>query len=502
MQTFRVLSSVIAILVCLALPAARAAAADEKDVDNSVVKIFATKRAPDALHPWRKQGPQDVSGTGVVIDGKRILTNAHMVLYASQVFVQPSQSDEKLSATVEAIGPGIDLAVLKLEDESFFEKHEPLKRAATLPQVKDSVLVYGYPEGGSSLSITKGIVSRIEFSPYYTTAGLRIQIDAAINPGNSGGPALVDGKMIGLIFSRLRTSDNIGYIIPVEEIELFLTDAADGTYVGKPALYDQLQTLENDALRAKLGLDKKTSGMVVHEPDRSSADYPLKKWDLITKIGEHDVDNMGMVQVGNDLRLRFHYFVQKLVKDNKVPLTIVREGKKLEIELPVSVDHNDLVIDLKTKYPPYFLYGPLVFSPVTTEFLSGFDRAGGVYSLLAQISSPLATRRGDRKRFPGEELVVIPSPMFPHKIAKGYSNPMTKVVKEVNGVPIRNLKHLVETLRDTKEKYITIVFDDRNSETLVFDRIEMLKATDEVLNDNGVRQQCSDDLAAIWENKR
>ena len=98
------------------------------------------------------------------------------------------------------------------------------------------MLAYGFPTGGTSLSITKGIVSRIEFVPYsFPTSGLRIQIDAAINPGNSGGPAVAGDKMIGLAFSHMVNAENIGYIIPNEEIELFLKDVADGQYDGKPA---------------------------------------------------------------------------------------------------------------------------------------------------------------------------------------------------------------------------------------------------------------------------
>ena len=100
------------------------------------------------------------------------------------------------------------------------------------------------------VSITKGIISRIEFTGYSVSAqGLRIQIDAAINPGNSGGPAVVNDEIVGLAFSHLQMAQNIGYIIPVEEIELFLQDVADGHYDGKPAMYDDLQTLENPALR-------------------------------------------------------------------------------------------------------------------------------------------------------------------------------------------------------------------------------------------------------------
>ena len=241
--------------------AATNAAAGSGAIENSVVKIFSTVRYPDPYQPWTKQPPADITGSGVVIEGRRILSNAHVVNYASQVQIQANQAGDKISATVEFIAPGIDLAVLKLDDEKFFDTHPALALARTLPGVKDVVLAYGYPEGGNSLSITKGIVSRVEFAPYnFQVPGLRIQIDAAINPGNSGGPAVVGDKMIGLTFSRLVNADNIGYIIPSEEIELFLQDIADGHYDGKPAMYDSLQTLENPALRSFLKLPPNVGG--------------------------------------------------------------------------------------------------------------------------------------------------------------------------------------------------------------------------------------------------
>ena len=237
------------------------------NLGNAVVKVFATLRMPDPYRPWAKQAPQDITASGVVIEGHRILTNAHAVLYSSEVQIQGTGAGDKIAASVEAVAPGIDLAVLKLDDDSFFATHAPIARASALPQIKDAVLAYGFPMGGTSLSITKGIVSRIEFVSYnFPVSGLRIQVDAAINPGNSGGPAIAGDKMIGLAFSRLGDAQNIGYIIPNEEIELFLKDIADGRYDGKPAFFDDLQTLENPALRSFLKLDKAVSGIVVHQP--------------------------------------------------------------------------------------------------------------------------------------------------------------------------------------------------------------------------------------------
>src|SRR6202167_5173850 len=319
-------------------------AADQAEapaLENSVVKIFSTMRSPDPFKPWTKQGPSDVTASGVVIDGKRILTNAHVVMYATQVQIQANAAGDKVPANVVAVAPGIDLAVLQLDDASFFDTHPAIKRASELPQIKDAVLAYGFPTGGTSLSITKGIVSRIEFVPYnFPVSGLRIQVDAAINPGNSGGPAIAGDKMIGLAFSKLGgDTQNIGYIIPTEEVELFLKAIPDGRYDGKPAMYDDLQTLENPALREYLKLDKSVEGMIVHRPDKTDASYPLKEWDVLTRIGDIPIDNQGMIKLDRDVRVSFAYQIQRLAKDGKVPMTLVRGGKSMQIQLPVSAEH-------------------------------------------------------------------------------------------------------------------------------------------------------------------
>jgi S1-C subfamily serine protease len=480
------------------LPAASAARADA--VENSVVKVFSTVRYPDYFKPWAKESPREISGSGVVIEGKRILSNAHVVNYASQVQIQANQAGDKISATVVAMDPGIDLAVLKLEDESFFDTHAPLPRAKTLPEIKDAVMVYGYPTGGSSLSITKGIVSRIEFASYnYPVSGLRVQIDAAINPGNSGGPAVVGDKMIGLAFSHLLNAENIGYIIPCEEIELFLKNAAAGRPADKPVMYDEFQTLENPALRKFLGLDKSVHGIIVNKPGGADPSYPLKKWDVITKIGDTPVDDQGMIKLGS-LRVSFTYQVQNTARNGKVPLTVVRAGKELRVELPVQSRMPLVLPSLNGTYPSYFVYGPLVFSTASREMFRSLlsEENSRWTTLLISSGSPMVRRAMDKEAFPGERLVVVSSPFFPHKLSEGYASPVAQVVKSVNGAAIKNLGHLVEVLRDCRDDLITIEFDNLGGETLVFPRAEMVAATDDILTDNGVRNQGTPDTMAIW----
>jgi S1-C subfamily serine protease len=497
----------IGIVACLCVPApvraAQPPAALVSPIENSVVKVFATMRYPDPFKPWTKQAPSEVTASGVVIEGKRILTNAHVVLYATQVQIQANAAGDKLPATVVAVAPGIDLAVLQLDDPAFFDTHPAVVRANELPQIKDAVLAYGFPTGGTSLSITKGIVSRIEFVSYnFPVSGLRIQVDAAINPGNSGGPAIAGDKMIGLAFSKLGgDTQNIGYIIPNEEVDLFLKDIAGGRYQGKPAMYDELQTLENPALREYLKLDRSVEGMVVHRAYRTDAAYPLKEWDVITHIGDTPIDNQGMIRISKDLRVHFSYLIQRLAKEGQLPLTVVRAGKAQHIQLPVSAQHPTLVSDLRGNYPSYFIYGPMVFSTATWQLVSSLESNTGMMRVLGFVKSPLVTRALDPPDAELEEIVVVSSPFFPHKLANGYSNPAGSVVYSVNGTRIRSLRHMVALLRDLKDPFVTIEFDQKGGEALVFSRQAIMAATDEILTDNGVRAQGSPDTLAVWQGK-
>ena len=153
--------------------------------------------------------------------------------------------------------------------------------------------VYGYPVGGEQLSITQGVVSRIEYHGIaYGSAAVRIQIDAALNPGNSGGPAVSDGKLIGLVFSKYSAGENIGYLLAAEEVKMLLKALEKGPYPGKLQLREEVATTENEALRAKLGLEKE-AGVLIVQPFSDKPDYPLKRWDVLLKIGDQPLGQPG-----------------------------------------------------------------------------------------------------------------------------------------------------------------------------------------------------------------
>ncbi|KAJ8536543.1 hypothetical protein K7X08_034944 [Anisodus acutangulus] len=121
---------------------------------------------------------------GFVIGGKRVLTNAHVVADHIFVLVRKHGSPTKYRATVQAVGHECDLAILLVQSEELWEGVNSLE-LGDVPFLQEAVSVVGYLQGGDNISVTKGVVSRVELTQYLHGASqlLTIQIDAAINPG-------------------------------------------------------------------------------------------------------------------------------------------------------------------------------------------------------------------------------------------------------------------------------------------------------------------------------
>src|SRR5262249_50183528 len=153
--------------------------------------------------------------------------------------------------------------------------------------------------------------------------------------------------------------------------------------------------------------------------------------------------------------------VPRLVRDGTVPMTLLRAGKQIEVALPVSRESDHLLRGYDCGYPSYFVCGPLVFSPVVSNAVSDYFQYN---PMLAGPNTPLTTRRADRARFSGEQLVVVTAPLLRSRMTKGYGDPFGQVVSEVNGTKVKNLAHLVELIRSCQEEFLTFRFAEDYTE--------------------------------------
>ncbi|GAH77501.1 unnamed protein product, partial [marine sediment metagenome] len=237
------------------------------------------------------------SGSGCIISGRRILTNAHVVGDHTFIQVRRAGKAKKYTAEVEIVAHECDLAILRVNDNSFFSDVEPVEIGA-LAEVRDRVAVYGFPEGGDKLSITEGVVSRVEHHRYTHSNAylLTCQIDAAINPGTSGGPVIKDDEIVGVAF-QAGAGENIGYMVPIPVINHFLKDIKDGKYDGIPGLGISWQKMENPDIRLKFNMTAEQSGVLVNKIYLgSSARGILKSGDVILSIDGKNVENDGTIE--------------------------------------------------------------------------------------------------------------------------------------------------------------------------------------------------------------
>ena len=481
--------SIIVLLVFLSLLSNSFAS---EDVREAIVKVYTVSNSPDYYNPWSMQGPRASSGSGCMIEGNLILTNAHVV--GNQTFLQVRKygDTQRFTARVVAVSHLTDLALLTVDDEQFFEG-EPALSLGELPETQQEVLVYGFPMGGDMLSITKGVISRIEHQPYVHSSSVFLagQIDAAINPGNSGGPVLVDDKIVGVVMAGIPSAQNIGYMVPVPVIRHFFKDIEDGSYDGYPSLGIGMQDMENEGLRKYYQMEPGASGVLINQViPGSPADGKLQLGDVLVKIEDYPVGNDGTIEFRRNERTLLNYAVQQKQIGEDIILTVLREGneEKLNINLSRSMKKDRLVpMEEYETLPTYYIYGGLVFCPLTKDLLNIW---GSQWSQSAprELVCHLLSNTPERE----DQQIVVLLKALAAEVNQGYQNINSWVVDQINGEKIWNMHDLVEKVENCQEPFI--IFEDQWNKKVIIDKEKAMESHYEILDIYRIPFDRSEDL--------
>jgi S1-C subfamily serine protease len=465
------------------------------DVRDSMVKIYCVQNEPDYDNPWQMKGAEMFSGSGCIIEGNRILTNAHVVSNHTYIVVRLHGHSRKYAAKVIVVSHEADLALLSVDDSSFFEGVEPLK-LGRLPQIEQEVVVCGFPEGGDSLSTTKGVISRIE-NQRYAHSWLDLlagQLDAAINPGNSGGPVMVGNRIVGVVMQTRKKSENIGYMVPVTVIKHFLTDLEDGRYDGFPEDGITFQPLENQSLKNMYGLDVDRSGVLVTSViPGSPAENKIFPDDILLSIEGHQIADDGTVEFRPKERTGSDIYVKQHQVGENIDYKVLRNGKEKTVSLRLDKNCKNSRLVPMAKYdvrPSYYVYGGLVFCPFSLNYLLswGDDWAEDApYSLLTYFVDGELTRAG-------EEVVIIIK-VLADEVNSGYDDLVNSRIVEVNGKKILNLRDLIQTV-DAGSADPYVVFKTEDNESIALDRKKAEEAQEKILTTYEVSDDRSPDLKA------
>lgn len=449
-----------ALLTCALMTGSIVQAAGLGGMGKSVVMIRGVGQEFDFVTPWKEKNMSQGVGSGFIIDANRILTNAHNVSNNKYLELQKEGVAKRYPAKVAFIGHDCDLAVLIPDDSSFFDDTISLE-LAELPGINTTVSTYGFPVGGRYISVTEGVVSRIQMDVYAHTGAdshLVIQTDAAINPGNSGGPVMQKGKVVGVAFQGLRQAENIGYMIPTTVIRHFLTDINDGIYDGFGSLGVMLyQGLHNPSYKDYLKVPQNQEGIVVIETVmHSSVETILQRGDVLVQIDDYKIDNDGRVKIYG-LNLDLSEVVETKQIGQTAEISFYRDGQLKKETATVAM--NRPVFEFARQYdtaPRYVCFAGLVFVPATRNYLESFGREWIMdmpfyLRYLFRNSMQLNT---DRQR---KEYVVL-SEIMPDEINAYAGAFKSQAVESINGTPVRGLEDIQKTIENPANDFYTVKF--------------------------------------------
>lgn len=437
------------------------------DQYKGVVKIEVDSLTPDYATPWDTGRYQGGIGTGFLIGENKFMTNAHVTSNAERIYISMYGDSRKIPAKVKFIAHDADLALLEVEDFKPFKDIKPFEFSKNLPHLEDEVRVIGYPIGGDRLSVTRGVVSRLDFTPYAHPRNadhLTIQVDAAINPGNSGGPALMGDKVIGVAFQGMNNANNTGYVIPTPVIRHFLDDIKDGVYDGYVDMGTMAAAIVNPSMRKALGLPDDEKGILIGKVMKgSSADGVLKEGDILMKVDGYDVDSSAMIELDGQ-KVSMKELIERCFKGDTLPLDIIRDGKPMKTDLVMKPSRSkELLMAEYDKMPRYIVFGGLVFQPIQRNVLSAADIS------MMDIALDIRDYQEDGGCVELEDMVII-TKVLDDEINARLSNSVSNgIVEKINGVKVKGLSHAHELLYP-KEMPEYVVIELKNGERpLIFE---------------------------------
>lgn len=466
----------------------------QTNIKGSVVKIFTVYNKHSYFRPWQMMGQESLSGSGCIIKGSRILTNAHVVADAMFIQVKRAGMVKKYTAEVEIVAHECDLAILRVKEKSFFDGVMPIE-IGKLPKVGDTVATFGFPEGGDELAFTEGVVSRVEHQSYtHSEANLLCcQIDAAINPGSSGGPVIKDDEIIGVAF-QAGHGENIGYMVSVPIINHFLEDIKDGKYDGIPSLGASWQKIENPDMRLYYKMREEHTGVLLNKIyPGSPVKGILRPGDIVLSVGGIDVANDGTIRFRENERTFFGYVIQNKFIGETTEFEILREGKVLKEKVKLTIPTNFCRLVPHEQFdemPRYYIAGGMVFQPLTANYLNvrfddeEYDSAYYVFDVYPYYDSgePTEERR---------EIVVLAS-VLADEINVGYHDLRDIVISFVNGNKVSTLEDLVKAVEGNRGAYH--VFIDKRGKEVVLDRKKMDARNELILKRYKIHSDRSEDL--------
>jgi S1-C subfamily serine protease len=429
-----------------------------KDVKQkllSLVRVNVTGQPYDYFRPWQKKAPISKRALGAVLSKGRVLVTADLVANQNYVELERAESGEKTAANVAVIDYEANLALLEPTDKNFLAGISPLDIASDTV-VGDRIAAWQLEPTGA-LVATEGLVTTIQMTKYPADVGqfltYRISLPMQYRENSYTIPLVKNNKLAGLLL-RYDPRSQLIDAIPAPIITHFLKEAEGEHYRGFPAVGFSFFPTRDPQLRKYAGQTGKPGGVYVTsvEPNMPAMKAGMQVGDIITAIGNHEIDQNGNYVDPLYGKIEFTNLISAhSYAGDVLPFQIQREGKPMELK--VTLEHRDAQDYVSPPYsldeaPKYIVLGGLIFQELSRQYLKEW----GPNWLREAPPRFVYFDRFQSELFPGEHRrIVILSQVLPANNTIGYDEFSYLTVTKVNGRDIKSLNDLAAAIKQPIE---------------------------------------------------
>ncbi|KAH7838911.1 hypothetical protein Vadar_032583 [Vaccinium darrowii] len=425
---------------------------------DAVVKVFCVMA--DFSSPWGCENKFS-DGTGLIVSGRRVLTTAHSVDNPSLVTLKKHNCDTSYTATVLAIAPECDLAMLTVHDDEFWKGVKPVE-FGNMPSPMEKVTIAGCREDRDYLSLMTARVTRLGMTHYsfWGTKLLAFQVHVARKGVICGGPVFDElCKCVGMEF---QSEGNKSDVIPAEVTKHFIQDYdTNGAYTGLPLLGIKWRKMESPYLRDFMKMEHDEQGVLITEV---KPNYPesviLKPYDVILSIDGININNDGTVPFLRGQQIEFSYLIGRKYNGDKIVIK-VRRGSEIREFITELATHKQFVRANVTGRPRrYYIIGGFIFTALSIPYMRVMDAR--YYRYMTVDEDELFSQALYEER-------VVLCQVLKDDINAGYDKErlvQNQVLVTFNDKPVEGLKSLVSMVEICNEDFMKFTFGNHKTVVL------------------------------------
>jgi hypothetical protein len=281
--------------------------------------------------------------------------------------------------------------------------------------------------------------------------------------------------------------------VPVPLVRRFLKDVGDGRYDGVPTVGLSWQTLGNDRMKAFYKMGART-GVVVNDIDFGSPAWgKIAPGDVLLAVDGVTIADDATYVFAPGKRMLFTHLLSGYQTGQVVRFDVLRDGVPRSVQMAVAPVDGALVRGpLYDTRPSYFVYGGLVFTPITRNYLDTFGQndLSAAFRHLQEYGRQSAERR---------EAIVLAF-VLPDEVNGGYHDYRGIVVDAINGRRLSRMADVIEAFKHPKDGFQVVTFDPvSDGGRLVMDAAEAEKSGPRILERHHIPSDRSDDLKPAAE---